>query len=245
MSHSEVTYYLAGEGREFMQECIRLSAAACLRLSVRTMIIFTGTGEGLRFAASEILPQPPYEDLHLVGVTPPAGRAYKTNPGDPNSPMVRAGISPALRDELWDLDIELVSAHLPFKEIHNGRERSSEWSRVAEAYSVLGGGFALGIQAVLMACDAGAVQSGERVLAVTADTSFVAIACRTESFLSPTEGLLVEHFICRPMRYPVSKPSHGLVSQMWGTSMKESAQPLLEGSDLAALPAEISSDSDE
>jgi hypothetical protein len=120
-----------------------------------------------------------------------------------------------MRDDLQALGVEFVSAHLPFKGIHDGRDRSSEWSRVAEAFGILGGGFALCVQAVLVATDAGAVQSGERVAVAAADTAFAAIACRTDAFLSPIDGILIEHIICRPQRYTISKPAHQRLAQMW------------------------------
>jgi hypothetical protein len=216
MARPEITRYFDGEGRNFMHECIDLSAGWCVRTGLTKMVIFTGTGEGPHYAATNLLYQEPYSHLQIVAVTPPVGRAYRTTPGDPNSPLVSAGINPAMRDELAALGVVIVGAHLPFKEIHNGRERASEWSRVAEAYGVLGGGFALCVQAALVACDAGAIDNGERLVVASADTALVVVACRTESFLSPTDGLLVEHVICRPMRYSLSKRQHHLLDEMWG-----------------------------
>ena len=211
----EATNYVDGEGRNFMQGCISRSIEWCERAGLNKVVIFTGNGDGAHYAAKEILSREKYNHIMIIAVTPPVGREYRTNPADPASPMVRAGISPAMLDELSALGVSVVAAHLPFKGIQIGRERSSEWTRVAEAYGVLGGGFALCIQAVLVACDAGAVQSGERVVVASADTAFTAIASRTESFLSPKEGLLVEHIICRPLRYQISKPTHSMVEQMW------------------------------
>ena len=79
---------------------------------------------------------------------------------------------------------------------------------VDRAFGVLGGGFSFCIQAVLMACDAGAVAAGERVAAMSADTSLVVLASQSESFLSSFTGLLVNHIICRPMLYDISKRFH-------------------------------------
>ncbi len=210
------TTYFDGEGRDFSRACIDHSVEWCITTELNKLIIFTGTGDGPHYAGREILSDERYRHLQVIAVTPPAGRRYRTNPNDLNSPVVRAGINPAMLDELSELGIKVVAAHLPFKGIHNGISRTSEWDRVAEAYGVLGGGFALCIQAALIACDAGTVESGDRVVVASADTAMAVIACRTESFLSPTEGLLVEHIICRPMRYSISKPKHQLAQQMWG-----------------------------
>jgi hypothetical protein len=212
MARSDLTAYFDGEGRRMMQECVRLSFEWCASEGITTMVVFTGTGEGPHYAAKEFLTKEPYTRMKMVAVTPPAGRPYRLNPAIPDSPLVRAGVTPAMRDELSALGISIISAHLPFKETYDGRARTSVWTRVAEAYGVLGGGFALCVQAVLVACDAGAIPHGERVVSMSADTSIVASACRTESFLAPTEGLLVGHIICRPLRYDISKRMHETIA---------------------------------
>lgn len=208
MKENNPTHYVAGEGREYMHTCVKLALDACAELELEKLVVFTGTGEGAQFAAKEVLSKPDYSKVQVVAVTPPFGRPYFSVIGDTNSPLVYAGVNPAMRDELERLGMTVVAAHLPFKEMYNGRDRTSEWTRVAEAYGVLGGGFALCIQAILVACDAGAVFGGERIVVASADTAFIAIASRTETFLSPLEGLIVEHIICRPARYPISKKHH-------------------------------------
>lgn len=219
MSRQAITHYFDHEGRDYMRECLTLALRACVESGLQKLVIFTGTGEGPHFAATELRPQPPFEEIELVAVTPPFGRPYRERPGDPDSPVVNAGIHPAVRDELEALGVGLVSAHLPFKEMWDGRERRSEWSRVAEAYGVFGGGFALCIQALLIACDAGFVQNGERVVVAAADTGFIARATRTETFLSPFEGMLIEHIICRPERYSISKPAHHAFQAHFGAEV--------------------------
>jgi hypothetical protein len=209
-----VTRYVPGEGRPSMRDCIHMAADWCLTEGLGTLVIFTGTGEGPHYAAQELLVRERYKGLKVVAVTPPVGRQYRKVPGDDSSEMVRAGISSVLRDELTALGVVVVSAHLPFKEVYDGsRGRGSEWARVAESFGILGGGFALCIQAALLACDAGAIEHGDRVVAMSADTAVVVRACRTESFLSPSEGLLAEHIICRPGRYNISKSIHETIKQ--------------------------------
>lgn len=209
----ETTTYFDGEGRAAMEQCIQCAADWAAAHAIETLVIFSGTGEGPHYAATKLLPQPPYTGLRVVAVTPPYGRPYKIDPTNPDSPTVHSGIKKAMRDDLTALQVNVVSAHLPFKERYDGQSRTSEWARVAESFGVLGGGFALCIQAVLVACDAGFVQHGERVVALTADTAIEALACRTESFLSPLEGLLVGHIICRPARYNISKRIHETIKQ--------------------------------
>lgn len=208
MTRSLATTYFEGEGRPSMEACVRLAADWCVAHGMVTLVIFTGTGEGPHYAAKELLVDKKYKHLRAVAVTPPVGRPYRQTPGDPNSPLVISGLNPAMREELVALGVGIVSAHLPFKELYDGKDRTSEWSRVAHSFGILGGGFALCVQAALVACDAGLVDHGERVVALTADTAVVLRASRTECFLSPLEGLLAEHIICRPERYNISKQFH-------------------------------------
>lgn len=204
-----LTRYVPTEGRAWVTTCLHHAADWCVSDGIDTLVIFTGTGEGPHYAATELLVTDPYRKLKAVAVTPPAGRPYRQVPGDDTSPLIRAGLTEPMREKLRSLGVPVVSAHLPFKEMWNGaKERTSEWTRVAEAYGVLGGGFALCVQAALVACDAGMIEHGARVVALSADTAIVVRACRTESFLSPYEGLLVEHIICRPLRYNISKREH-------------------------------------
>ena len=63
--------------------------------------------------------------------------------------------------------------------------------------------FALCVQSILIAADAGYIEVGERVIATTADTAIIALAARTETFISPTEGLIVEHVITRPSVFDI------------------------------------------
>ena len=79
-----------------------------------------------------------------------------------------------------------------------------------------------------MACDAGEVDVGERVAALTADTSIVVLASRTETFLSEKNGLLVEHIICRPAKYNISKHQHVFVENLWSSQIIEATPALAE-----------------
>lgn len=238
MTHVGVTTYLDREGRDSVLECISVSFDWCVKNDVSSVVIFTGTGDGPRYAAETMLCTDRYKHIRVTAVTPPFGRAYKSNPSAPESPVVRAGINPAMRDSLLELGIAVIAAHLPFKEINTGRARESEWSRVSEAYGVLGGGFSLCVQSALMACDAGAIESGERIVSITADTAISLISSRTESFLSPVDGLLVEHIICRPVRYTISKEKHVLRDRMWNRSTERSV-PGLESVTGPQIPPDL------
>jgi hypothetical protein len=198
------TRYFDGEGRAFMEPCLRHTFKWCADHHVGKVVIFTGTGEGPMFAARSLLPD--YENITAVAVTPPAGRLYVRDPTKAERELVRSGVPPRIHQFLQAFGVPVISANLPFKQIEG--DQASPWPQVERAYGVLGGGFALCVQAVLVACDAGRVAVGERVAAATADTAIVVLAARSETFLSSTEGLLVEHILCRPRRYTISKMNH-------------------------------------
>ncbi len=209
MTDRHQTQYFTGEGRTHMRDCMHAAVETCHQLGIDRLVIFTGNGDGPHYVAREHLKLERYKNLRVVAVTPPAGRPYRSDITNPESPMIRAGVPTPMRDELRGLGVPVVSAHLPFKEMYNGTERRSEWTRVNESFGIFGGGVAYCIQAVLVACDAGELEHGARVVAATADTAIVIeYACRTESFLSPLEGMLVGHIICRPAHYDISKRLH-------------------------------------
>src|SRR5712691_10839804 len=109
------TLYLPGEGRVHMKECIAQAFVRCKELSIKHLVIFTGSGEGVLYALQEMLPQPDYSEIEIIAVTPPVGRAYKLDPRDPRSPIVEAGIASEVRTFLVDAGVVVISAHLPFK----------------------------------------------------------------------------------------------------------------------------------
>lgn len=205
------TEYLPAEGQEHLARCMRLAAGWCADNHIETLVIFSGTGVGPLYVARNLLPLEEYRKLQVVTVTPAVGRIYRKVHGDAQSAMP-AGLAPEVRDELSGHGIRVVSAHLPFKPYTVGYERTTEWNRVAEAYGIFGGGLALCIQAAMMAADAGAVEHGARIVAASADTALeIGHACRSESFLSSVDGLLLGHIICRPAKYTISKREHEAV----------------------------------
>lgn len=210
------THYFDGEGRAHMEMCIERAFEYLRSTGIRSVVMFTGSGEGPLYALQNFLCQEEYASIKVVAVTPPARREYLADLKDPQKGTVKAGIlNEARKVILRNGNIPIISANLPFKPLQTPQPHYSPWNIVSEAFGILGGGVALCIQAILIACDAGEIDIGERVVALTADTAIVAWASRTETFLSPQSGLLLEHFICRPKTYPLSKPDHKFAPRMW------------------------------
>jgi len=75
-----------------------------------------------------------------------------------------------------------------------------------QAFGLMGGGTQLCIQAVLIACDAGNVNEGERCIAMCADTALVLRAGHSYRFGRDNSLLSIEHIICKPVNYQITRP---------------------------------------
>jgi uncharacterized protein len=205
---SRKTFYLAGEGVSHLDECLAITLEQCFELQVETLLIYTASGAGPIRAIDRLQVTASSSRLKLVAVTLPIGKAFINDLRLPEAEqkVVRGGLPPEVQERLEGSGVTIVPARLPFSSIAGAP--ADQWSTVDTAFGILGGGFSLCVQSVMVACDAGAIRQGERVAAMTADTAIIALATHTESFLSKYVGLIVEHVICRPSVYDVSKHEH-------------------------------------
>lgn len=207
------TTYVGGEGRDHLGACMEATFQYCRDHAVSVLVIYTATGDGPALAVDRFLTQPQYANIRVVAVTPPANRTYVADSRAEERTFVQTGIFGERQKQLSDAGVSIVSARLPFRPLTTSAVQgpsgpTDPMQLVDRAFGVLGGGFSFCIQAVLMACDAGAVTRLERVAAMSADTALVVIASQSESFFSADIGLLVEHIICRPSLYDISKQTH-------------------------------------
>jgi len=203
------TLYVDGEGRPSLEACMDATYAHCRKYGVNVVVMYTATGEGPCMALDRYANNPEFSQVRLVAVTPPAQRRYIADPRNREAEPVRSGIVGERRVRLTEADIPIISARLPFRSAADPELGVTDPMQLVDrAFGVLGGGFSLCIQAAMIACDAGAVAPGEFVAAMSADTALVIVATHTEAFLSSTHGLLVQHVICRPSLYDISKLNH-------------------------------------
>jgi hypothetical protein len=226
------TTYVDGEGRAHLDDCLASTLDYCQGHGILTLVIYTATGDGVVRAMEMQEADLDYSEIRFVAVTPPMNRPHVVDPhlAKPASepvPLMVPGIVGERRLQLHTGGVPILSARLPFEPILPGEPLSDPWQLVNRAFGILGGGFSLCVQAVLVACDAGVVRPGERVASMTADTAIVARASHTETFLSPVLGLLVEHIICRPLLYDISKRDHVATQHALNEDRQEEL-PLLE-----------------
>lgn len=229
------TMYVAGEGRDYLDICMAATFAYCRTADITVVVVYTSNGDGPCRAVSKYLSQSDYSNIRLVAVTPPANRPYRASPPSAEesekAKFVRVGVFGEKRKLLTDANVPIVSARLPFHSVlvpgSGGRQHSQDPFHLVDcAFGVLGGGFSFCIQVALVACDAGAVRMGERIAVMSADTALAVTASHSESFLSPTHGLLVEHIICRPAIYNISKSQHFVTEQQLSPPIEEDKKQL-------------------
>ena len=126
-------------------------------------------------------------------------------------------------------DVPVVRAHLPFDPIRSQHQGhgilGQDFSLIGNALRIFCGSMSLCVQAVLMASDAGHVDIGEHVLAMTSDTSILVRAAGTSRFLT---DLIVREIICKPVLLTIGK--------------SENAENVIAESNVKTLDLEASSD---
>lgn len=180
------------EGRTNLEECVRLALEAASSLKAEALVIFTATGEGIWRALAEAADHAPYQQVRIIGVTFPRGADRKGSVPD--------------AEELAEMGIPVIAAALPFSPINTKASQDPYRSLPKDVLGMFGGGMALCVQAIAIACDAGEIRPGGRVVAMSADSAVVALAASTDRVFSEENGLVVEHVVCKPLQYQISRP---------------------------------------
>jgi uncharacterized protein len=95
--------------------------------------------------------------------------------------------------------VPLVRAHLPFDAVEPGPSLNTAlghgFNLLGETLNMFCGSMSLCVQSVALACDAGHVDVGEHVVALTSDTAILATAAVTRKMLSQ---LVIREILCKP-----------------------------------------------
>lgn len=219
-----ITYFLQ-EGRENLLECLRAAFRAAANHNIEKVVIFTAHGLGVGMALDEFCSKPEFSKVKLVAVTFPVGQPFSDAEGKP----VECVISEELRQRFRNHSIPVLRAHLPFDPIASrSGDRGvlgHDLSLVESALNVFGGSMSLCVQAVMIACDAGEVEWGEHVIALTSDTAVLAEAAPTRRMLT---DLAVREILCKPAIYDIGRGE--TADQMVGQSeLQAGPEKALEG----------------
>ena len=195
------TYFLQ-EGRENLDECLRVSFQAAKHQNIGTIVIFTAKGDGIKKALEEYCSQPDYEHIRLVGVSFPAGKVFR----DSENRSFTVAVSTEDKQLFAEKGIPIVTAHFPFDGLRPAGNHPEPLARdlrlIADALNMFSGSMSLCVQSVTLACDAGHVQIGDHIIAMTADTAILATATVTSNMLS---DLVVREVLCKPVIMDIAR----------------------------------------
>jgi hypothetical protein len=199
------TVYFLQEGRDNLRNCLQVAFTSAKQQNVSKIIIFTAYGEGVRIALESFLSQPTFSNIKLVAVSFANGKIFTDKEGN----KIEARIPPEDVAFFREHSVPIVRAHLPFDPItpfHKSHGMlGQDLSLVSEALGIFGGSMALCVQAITMACDAGEVESGEHVIALTSDTAILAQASNTDRMLGE---MIVREILCKAAVLTLSRKEH-------------------------------------
>src|ERR1700674_1006630 len=189
------TTYFLQEGRENLRTCLQTAFQAAKLQNVSKGVFFTARGDGVRIALEEFCSLNDFKHIKPIAVTFPAGKDF-TNP---DGTVLAIAIDHANEELFRTSGVPLIRAHMPFDPIaplfHREGNLGQDLSLIGEALNMFGGSMSLCVQAILMACDAGAVGLGEHVIAMTSDTAILAQATCTRKMLG---HLVIREVLCKP-----------------------------------------------
>jgi hypothetical protein len=202
---------------------LRIAFETAISRDVKTIVIFTGVGEGPRLAVEHYLSQQTFKEIRVIAVTFPYGQRFKHG--------VHVEISPETRRFLEENGVPIVRAHLPFSPIaahyqHHGI-LGQDLTLIGSALSIFGGGMSLCVQAALVASDAGYLELGEHAICLTSDTAIVVRTSPTEQLLT---DFIVREILCKPMTLTVVKHEPRLTTildQPEPATIEGSVEPIL------------------
>jgi hypothetical protein len=188
------TVYFLQEGRDNLRDCLKVAFQSAKQQNVFKIIIFTARGEGVRLAIESFKSQEEYSKIKIVAVAFPNGKVFT----DKNGQAIEVRMATDDVEFFREHNVPIVRAHLPFDPItpfyKNNGMLGQDLSLVSEALGIFGGSMGLCVQAITMACDAGEVEMGEHVIAMTSDTAILAQASNTDRMLGE---LIVREVLCK------------------------------------------------
>jgi hypothetical protein len=195
---SPITYF-EREGRANLQDVIKAlkkTLAARPELQSKKIVFFTAIGEGPALAYNHLIQFRP----KIIAITF-SPQFYFTH----NDEKIHPKISDDLEAFFRGVGIPVITSRLPFDSITGLDAHNKQCELVREVLSMVGGGLALCVQAVLQACDHGLVEPGELVFGVSGDFAVLVSAAPTSKFLSKDGGLAVHEIICKPRNLTIAR----------------------------------------
>jgi hypothetical protein len=196
--------YFEQEGRQNLSKVLTtVKSAFRKREDIRAckIIIFTAVGEGPALAYNKLKQYGP----KIIAVTFPPGFSIKKKGNDGNEIESPICLSDQLRQFFAGVGVTVLSSKLPFEGFEEADSINQQMKLIKDVLSLFGGGFSLCVQAVLQACDMGAISIGEKVVVITGDCAALVTASNTARFLSADGGLSINEILCKPRNLSVTR----------------------------------------
>jgi hypothetical protein len=191
--------YFPSEGRENLVSVLRVVRKRLSRkpeLRGLKIVIFTAYGEGPARAFKMF----EEHDPKIIAVTCPPEFTFKHA-----DHTYKPQIDPKLRKFFDGVGITVLTGRLPFDNIEGMEAHNREMHVLRNALSIFGGGVVPCLQAVLQACDMGAVEIGERVIAISGDWAVLMTASTTNCAFSKERGVSINEIFCKPNRFDICR----------------------------------------
>jgi hypothetical protein len=198
-TEAKIIHYFDSEGKSHIAETADLVRQRASDLGIQKIVAFTSDGEGPR-ELHRVLGGAP---ITIIAVTWPYRQ--KVFNQDTGEPFYLPTSNPGVRKELEELGIRFVQGTMPFAPVIIPGTRDHRIEGIKEGLSLVSGGLYMCVEGILMATDAGLVEPGEIVIAMTADTAIVANGVSSTWLFHPEEGMAISEIICKPKKFTVSR----------------------------------------
>jgi hypothetical protein len=195
---ASITYF-SEEGRGNLKSVIsviqrRLKKQPYLRQL--KLVIFTAYGEGPVRAYNALQE---FETQIIAVTCPPDFTVMR------DKQVYKPAIEPKLRKFFDGVGIKVLTGRLPFDRMEGMEGHNHDMQLVRNALSIFGGGIVPCLQAVMQACDMGAVEIGERVIAMSGDWAVLVTASNTQSAFTREKGIAVNEIFCKPSKFDICR----------------------------------------
>ena len=198
-------YYFNEEGQKNTNKVLELVLKKAQELTINKIIIFTSNGD-TAFELRKL-----NEEIEIIAVSFPYKQEFnvKDKNGE-NKKVIPETSKRKVRKKLFDNNIELVQGTMPFNEIIIPGTKEIKKSTIVHTLSLISRGLSFCVQSVLMATDAGVVEKGEDVIAMSADTAVVVNSANSQWLFHPVKGLQIKEIICKAHKIsPENKKEQG------------------------------------
>lgn len=188
-------YYFVQQGKVNIEETIKIVKKRSVEEGIRKVLMFTSEGEG-PIRASKIFEK---TDIELIAVTYPYKQlAYEKTKGEEKRTITLGINDEEKRKILKNKSIKIIQGVMPFQDIVVPGAKDVKLESIKNTLSLFGTGLQLCVEAVIMACEYGAIEQGEEVISMAADTAIIATGSLKLLLFSPINGMEIREIICKP-----------------------------------------------